>query len=404
MSPRRIKTICFTLEGINSFAATFYFSYLFFFLRDNFGFDSRRNLWVSALHGFIYLFAAWQGGRFGQRRGYFNALKLGYAGAAAAMLIGAFFTHSLAAQYLTIVGYTVMICFTWPALEALISAGADDRELPRLIGIYNVVWAAAAALAYFFGGAIFEAIGWKTLFWLPAVFFTVQFFAVLWLEKKILPPAAAPQAHPPHAPEAAAAQQAISPQTFLKMAWLGNPVGYIASNTVIATIPQVAQQLNLSVTASGWFCSLWLFARLAAFIGLWRWTGWHYRFRWLVAAFIALIVSFAALLLVHDLWVLVLAQLGFGAAVGLLYYSSLFYSMDVGEHSQGEHGGLHEAFIGAGIFAGTATGATALQFFPQSANAGTVAVGGLLLCGFAGLMAIRGKAQKSKHQAPEKHQ
>ncbi|MFM2295252.1 MAG: hypothetical protein RLZZ350_1665 [Verrucomicrobiota bacterium] len=389
MTTRRSKTIWFVLEGLNSFAATFYFNYLFFFLRDNFGFNSRQNLWMSALHGLIYTFAAWQGGRFGQRRGYFAALKLGWAGAAAAMLVGAIFRGSLMAQYVTVIGYTAFICFTWPALEALISHGASERELPRLVGIYNVVWAGAAALAYFFGGAVFEKLGWQTLFWLPAILFAGQCATVFWLERdeaKI-----SPSAHAAHKPEAAAVQGGISPQTFLKMAWLGNPVGYIAGNTVIAAIPAVAQQFNLSVTASGLFCSLWMFTRLAAFVVLWRWTKWHYRFGWLVAAFVTLTASFAALLLAHELWLLVLAQIGFGAAVGLLYYSSLFYAMDVGGESQGDHGGLHEAFIGLGIFAGTATGAVALQFFPATANAGTYAVGGLLVSGLGGLFWLRRK-------------
>ena len=337
----------------------------------------------------IYTFAAWQGGRFGQRRGYFAALKLGWAGAAAAMLVGAIFRDSLAAQYVTVIGYTAFICFTWPALEALISHGASAQELPRLVGIYNVVWAGAAALAYFFGGAVFEKLGWQTLFWLPAILFAGQGAMVFWLERNEEKIASIPPVS--HKPEAAVSQARISPQTFLKMAWLGNPVGYIAGNTVIAAIPAVAQQFHLSVTTSGLFCSLWLFARLGAFVILWRWTKWHYRFGWLVGAFVTLIASFAALLLAHELWLLVLAQIGFGAAVGLLYYSSLFYAMDVGGESQGDHGGLHEAFIGLGIFAGTATGAVALQFFPAAANAGTYAVGGLLVSGLGGLFWLRRK-------------
>jgi predicted MFS family arabinose efflux permease len=88
------------------------------------------------------------------------------------------------------------------------------------------------------------------------------------------------------------------------------------------------------------------------------------------------------------LWVFVAAQIVFGAAVGLLYYSSLFYSMDAGE-AKGEHGGLHEAFIGAGIFSGTAVGAAALQLLPQTPDASVAAVGGLLLCGFGGLYWLR---------------
>ena len=389
MISRRAKTICFTLEGINSVAATLYFNYLFFFLRDNFGFDSRRNLWVSALHGFIYIFAAWQGGRFGQRRGYFNALKLGYGGMAVLLIAGAFLTHSIHAQLIVVAGWTVMICLTWPALEALISEGEDDASLPRMVGIYNVVWAGTAGLAYFCGGMIFETFGWKTLFWLPAVLFAAQFVVVLWLEKNsgaekssAAPPTAA------HTPEVAATAKGISPKTFLRMAWLGNPFAYIAVNTLYAVIPQLAQRFGLSIAASGLFCSVWLFARLGIFAALWRWTGWHYRFGWLAAAFVTLLVSFTTLLLASQLWVVVLAQVGFGAAVGLLYYSSLFYSMDAGE-AHGDHGGIHEAFIGVGIFSGTAVGAAALQFFPQYASASTWAVSGLLVCGLGGLGWLR---------------
>src|SRR6185503_14648786 len=98
-------------------------------------------------------------------------------------------------------------------------------------------------------------------------------------------------------------------------------------------------------------CSSDLFARLGAFALLWRWTGWHYRFAWLMCSYVVMLCCFVALLLTANLAVLVCAQLAFGLAVGLIYYSSLFYSMDVGAESQGEHGGYHETVIGAGLFA-----------------------------------------------------
>jgi len=82
------------------------------------------------------------------------------------------------------------------------------------------------------------------------------------------------------------------------------------------------------------------------------------------------------------------AQIFFGLATGLIYYSSLFYAMDVGEASS-EHGGLHEACIGAGIFLGPATGAAALTLAPHSANAATWAVSGLLVAGLGGLVWLR---------------
>ena len=171
------------------------------------------------------------------------------------------------------------------------------------------------------------------------------------------------------------------------MAWLANPFAYVAINTLIAVVPGVAQRVGLSPMLAGFCCSVWCFARVAAFFGLWLWAGWHYRFRWLLAAHLTLIATFAVILTVPNLMVLVAAQIVFGAALGLIYYSSLFYSMDVGE-TKGEHGGIHEAAIGLGNFAGPAVGAASLHFLPQHINSGTVAVTLLLLCGLGGLLGI----------------
>jgi len=71
----------------------------------------------------------------------------------------------------------------------------------------------------------------------------------------------------------------------------------------------------------------------------------------------------------------------------LIYYSSLFYSMDVGE-TKGEHGGIHEAAIGLGNCVGPAVGGASLYLLPQYPNSGALAVTVLLFCGFGGLLAI----------------
>ena len=56
--------------------------------------------------------------------------------------------------------------------------------------------------------------------------------------------------------------------------------------------------------------------------------------------------------------------------------------------TKSEHGGIHEAAIGAGNFIGPAVGAASLQFLPQYANSGAIAVSVLLLCGLGGLVKI----------------
>jgi predicted MFS family arabinose efflux permease len=172
------------------------------------------------------------------------------------------------------------------------------------------------------------------------------------------------------------------------MAWLSNPFAYIAINTLVAVLPGVAGRLQLDTGLAGVVCSLWCFARLAAFVFLWRCTAWHYRFRWLLLSFTLLMLSFVAILVVPNLWVILLAQLFFGAATGLIYYSSLFYSME-GSGARSEHGGIHEAAIGLGNCAGPAVGALSLEFAAGSPESGAFGVAGLLALGLVGLIWIQ---------------
>src|SRR6201996_3607948 len=89
MTPRQIiKLCCFTLEGLNSFGTVFYFNYLYFWMRDEFGFGNKRNLALAASLGLIYAVSAVQTGKFAQRRGYFTALKTGYVIMALALMAG----------------------------------------------------------------------------------------------------------------------------------------------------------------------------------------------------------------------------------------------------------------------------------------------------------------------------
>jgi MFS family permease len=201
-----------------------------------------------------------------------------------------------------------------------------------------------------------------------------------------------PQEAMPH-PEARAYAQPVPPQTFLRLGWIANPFSYVAIYTLLATMPTLANRFALTPGQMGLVGSVWLFARMAAFFALWHWTGWHYRFRWLVGGFALMTASFVVILLSPSVSMVVIAQIAFGVTCGLMYYSSLFYSMDVGE-AKAEHGGFHEAALGAGICAGPAVGALSLHLFPQWPNASAIAVSGMLVAGLALVMATWTRAKR----------
>lgn len=390
MTYRRLKTGYFVVAGLNSFATSYFFNYLFFFMQSRFGFGDRGNLALSALNGFVYMFAAMNAGRFAQRRGYFFAARLGLLIMSIALALGSTF-QTVPGQVATVALWTFGISFTWPVFEALVSEGESGAGLQRMIGIYNLVWAGLGALAFFVGGAMLDRWGPRSIYLIPTLIHIVQIGLVQWLE--------AQAAQSPHGPTAAAANttdlhvsaRPISHgKSFLTMAWIANPFAFVAVNTVVAVVPTLAKKFGLSPTAAGVFCSLWLFARLGSFLLLWLWPGWHYRFGWFIGAYLALIGSFLTMLVAPSLLTVVVAQVVFGLASGLLYYASLYYSMDVGD-TKGEHGGIHEAAIGIGVFAGTSVGASTLTFLPQYPSSGTLAVTGLLLVGLVVLLTIKSR-------------
>lgn len=393
MIQRRLKFSLFLLEACNSFATSLYFFYLFFFMAKQYGFENRHNLALAALNGFVYMNVAWLGGRFGQRLGYFNALTLGFSLMAVALTVGGLL-NNLAGHILAMVTCTIGMCFTWPNFQALISEKESPSGLPKMLGIYNMVWAGVGGLAFFSGGALLETLGLRGLFWVPVGIFLCQLAFLAWLKEKAnTVETAASSSDLPSAPLPPLNPRPIArAKIFLRMAWFANPFAYIAINTVVAVTPGIARELHLTPKLAGFFCSIWFFARLGIFTVLWRWNGWHYRFRWFLGAYLLLIAGFATVLLSGSLPVVMIAQIAFGMGIGLIYYSSLFYSMNVGE-AKGEHGGFHESAIGAGIFGGPAIAWAALHFFPNRPNSGTLAVTTALVLGLAGLLAMRHRSR-----------
>ncbi len=395
---QRFRAVCYAIEGINSFAVVIYFNYLYFFFRDRYGFNDQKNLLLAAFIGLVYTIASWQAGRFAHRCGHFLALKTGFILMAVGLAVGAQI-HSIAGAIAIACVINVGMCFIWPTIEALVSEGDTPEHVPHAVGLYNITWAAANAVSFFIGGTIIEKLGYQSIFYVPLAFMLLQLGMVFWLEK-IQPRSSGTGVLPvgsqsddrfkqTHRQDACATSPARA-KNFQRLAWLANPFAYVAINTLLAVLPGIAAKFHLSTMLAGFACSLWCFARWGAFIALWRWTGWHYRFRWLLIAFALLIVSFAAILVAPNLAAVLAAQIVFGAAIGLIYYSSLFYALNASD-AKSEHGGIHEAAIGVGNCLGPTIGAAALWLAPESANAGAWAVSGLLTVGLGGLLWLRQK-------------
>ena len=279
------------------------------------------------------------------------------------------------------------VCFTWPVLEALVSEGETPAHVPHAVGIYNITWAATNALAFFIGGTLIEKFGYQSIFYVPLVFIVTQLAIVFWVQKihDAMPASELKTAHP--APDASrpGLNQAIS---FRRMAWLANPFAYIAISTLIAVLPGIAAKFHLSPMMAGFACSLWCFARFFAFIALWQWTGWHYKFRWLAGAFGLLILSFAAILVVPNFAVLLAGATLFRRRhrSDLLFvacFTRWMPAMPKANTAASTRRPLARAIASA-----RPSARRRCNSCRKCEHSGAIAVSALLLCGFGGLMTI----------------
>ncbi len=389
---RRLMNCYFLLQGLTTLATSYYFNYLFFYMGRNFGFGNRANLLLTTLHGFTYMISAWNAGSFGHKYGYLRLLRISFLGMLLAMVLGGLipvvfeYSHrAMLAELPVLLLWSFSVCFTWPTIQALLSRHTPSRQLPHVAGIYNLIWAGCSAFAFLTGGALLDKFGGETIFWLPVGFFIFELALLIpitrWQNLSTVIETSQPTPESP-LPAISASDPArlASAKAFLRLAWIANPFAYVAIYGLLPVIPKLAAHFGLTATYAGFVCSVFFWARLAAFGWFWLWPGWHYHYGWLLAAFLALIGSFIAILLSSSVGMLIASQAVFGLAIGLIYYSSLFYSMDAGV-SRSKSGGIHEAAIGLGIFLGPAAGAAGLYFFPTNPNAGTWNITALLIAG-----------------------
>ena len=285
------KTGYFLLEGLNSFAAGFFVNHFLFHLRDHHGFTQLHLLALLAGFGAIYAASSVMAGRFAQRHGYFTSLTIGFGGLGAAVGL-AWVWSGLGAQLTAITLWSVVICFTWPVLEALCTEFEAPSRLPGRVGLYNVVWSLLQALGIAAGGLAVERLGTGALFVVPILIHAIQLAllpALYGQRMRFLRAHHGGATRPPEHP-------AGGPPHFQTLAWIANPLSYMASNALTASIPALAQRLHLTQAEAGVWLGLWTWIRTVGFVGLWHWTGWHYRFGLFLAGFGAVTVGFLTLM------------------------------------------------------------------------------------------------------------
>ena len=394
-------------EFLHSFSVTVYSTGAYFYASERLGATPAQCLWLSAGWGLSYVFISLLAGvlseRWGARRlivGMGTACGLtALAGLTTVYLPAA---RSLWGLFLAMAAFNLTANQLWPALESAITRSPGSVPLSRRVAGYNLTWGSSSFAAIFCIPYI-KAASWSMIFILPAAGCLAGAAVAHFL--------AVPQESIGTRPEgteqrgSAPGASRLRAQRLLHMAWVGNAMSYVALNVLVPVLPVIVR-LSGATTASAAavLISVWSLTRTAGFLLTWRWTSWQYSVRWLLGAYLVLMISFAAMLLAPQNTALLLAaEATFGASAALLYSSSLYYAMHVSSGAGG-HAGVHEALIGVGVTIGPLAGAlagAASTGAPGSIPPATIAaVCGVLGAGFAALVALGLRAGRRPADAP----
>jgi hypothetical protein len=134
------------------------------------------------------------------------------------------------------------------------------------------------------------------------------------------------------------------------------PLSYVLVGAISPLMPYLLDGLETPLSLQTPITSLWLVARVALVIVLWRTHFWHGRWSTLLAAGVLMVGGFGAMVLAESLWTMGGGLVAFGLGQGIVYYAALYYAMAVGRAGV-DAGGTHEALIGLGYGVGPAVAA-----------------------------------------------
>ncbi|HKO51351.1 MAG TPA: MFS transporter [Polyangiaceae bacterium] len=340
---RRLLLTVFT----TSFSGTLLQRGAYFYTHQVLGFSQAQNLWLALLIGLTYVGGASAShpfsARLGERRTLVGVL-LALVGVH--LLIASVPSAPLLVVALASIGF--LQGAMWPIFESYMSAGETPRSLGRILSRYNMTWALSVPLSLGLAGWIIASGAPRLLFLAAAAL-----FGLVALSCRAFPRTPVHlEADHIERPNAALLHSYRPLLTASRLAML---LSYALMYVLAPLMPEIMKGVGLDTASAARAASVLDVARLACFIALFAFSGWHSRRLPIFVAIAALPVGFSLVLLGPSLASVIVGEVLFGAAAGLLYTAALYYAQVV-QNASVDAGGAHEALIGLGYALGPGAG------------------------------------------------
>src|SRR3954462_11276801 len=145
----------YLVEAVTALATPMLIVSIYFYTEKIFGWSMQWNLRLAAAEGAVYIVGSLLANPVSQKFGRRRSVLMLFILVGLIALIGAFWPTPAVVTSLLII-YTMLTALIWPMVESLVSAGIAAKELSKVLGIYNLVWAGVGAVAVAGNGYVIE--------------------------------------------------------------------------------------------------------------------------------------------------------------------------------------------------------------------------------------------------------
>lgn len=350
---------------LNSFSTTILTTAIFFLTKNAYNFSQAQNLSLAVLLGVTYIFGAKFAGSLsrlfrrivpgGSTRGILAVLLLALCLLCLTPLLFTRLSPTTGSWpiWFVIGIYSPLTGILWPLVESYIASGKRGQQLVSAVGIWNVNWSGAGAIASI---AIAPLVARHPLEGMALLGF-IHLSSALCLKWFSANPA--PHGDGSHEPHPSHYRALLV--TFRMLL----PAAYVASSTLMPLLPNLTESLHVIPIYQTIITAVYLATRSFTFLGFQRFQGWHGRWWPAVACPTLLICGFGAVVFAGRIatslspsfgWIALISGLvAFGLGMAGIYSGALYYAMEVG-NAEVDAGGAHETLIGVGYTVGPAMG------------------------------------------------
>jgi hypothetical protein len=294
---------------------------------------------------------------------------------------------SLPALCLSGAAFGLGMSLFWPPLLRELALSSPGAMLWKCLGVFNVAWAAGGITGCYGGSRGYQDLGFRWTV-VSAIVVLAGILALTAFRSRRAATVA------PAAPLEEVEQGKA--RRFLHVGWAANFFAAFASGGLAYTMVHVGSGLSFSVTAVGAILASREIGRLTAFVCLRWWGGWHYSLGCL--AVIQLIAAGALIAsgFVESAGAYFALFLVFGLYLGLAYYSSVYYSLNL-RSAEGRKSELHEGVLAVGLALGPFYCGMVGEAFPSWPGVVPFAAGIVLAAGLAVEVALARRGRKGQY-------